>query len=118
MCDLESDGLCPVWDEVHRRARKPHECTACGETIPAGVTYRRTATLYDGHWETFKHCARCEAMVDAIKATLVRQGNGAYFTTETLHLNCGESWRSAFGFDAPPEIEALAFMLPGEVPNG
>ncbi len=104
MCDYEADEQCPVWDEHEHIARKAHTCSGCRESIHPGHRYRRTATLFDGSWSTWKHCLRCAAMVDALRPVL-----GERFTTETLDLNCGEVW------EEPPEhVAALAFLLPGE----
>jgi hypothetical protein len=104
MCDEEASSSCPVWDETERTARREHACSGCEETIAPGHTYRRTATLWEGKWSTWKHCKRCAAMVDALRPHL-----GDCFTTEVLDLACGAVW------DDPPEhVAALAFVLPGE----
>ena len=104
MCDLEADETCPVWDESYRKARVAHECSGCGETIRPGMSYRRTAVLWDGAWSTWKHCQRCAAIVDALRVRLQE-----CFTADTLDLACGEVWH-----DPPEHVAALAFALPGE----
>jgi len=104
MCDIEADSACPVWHEVQRTSRKQHDCDGCGEVIAPGNRYRRTGILWDGGWQTWKHCTRCAAILDALRPRL-----GECFTTDTLSLNCGEVWS-----DAPPHVAALAFMIPSD----
>lgn len=103
MCDDYYDEMCAVWNETHPRARTPHRCHTCKETIAPGVRYRRTATLHDGAWQRWKHCMRCAAILDALRVKLDA------FGTDTLDMACGEVWES------PPEhVAALAFALPGD----
>jgi hypothetical protein len=88
------------------RARKHHRCSACRETIPAGALYTRVALIGDGTAETIKQCARCRAIFEAICDQ---------FPQEPIDcaLDCGETWEDVIG-PCPPEIAALAFMLPHE----
>lgn len=106
MCDdyYDDSEPCHVWDEIHPVARKSHPCHGCGESILPGHRYRRSAALYDGSWSTWKHCGRCATLIDALKD---RMGE---YTTDMLDLNCGEVWD-----EPPPDVEALAFALPGEL---
>jgi hypothetical protein len=99
MCD--ADEYCDVQVESEHVARKSHRCCACGEAIEPGQRYHRTFTVFDGVTEVFKHCARCWVMLVAISRR----------TREPVDfkLNCGEVWE-----DPPPEVEALAFALPGD----
>lgn len=103
MCDGYSADPCPIWDESHPTARKKYVCVACHEPILPGQRYRRTATLFEGTWGIFKNCMRCAAMIDALKQRM------SEYTTEIHYLHCGEVWN-----DPPPEIEFLAFALPGD----
>ena len=45
--------------EVLRKARKPHNCCECGDTIAVGDTYEQTKGRGEGGWEAYKTCARC-----------------------------------------------------------
>lgn len=107
MCDI-ADGYNDITNHEHRTARKEHVCEGCGETIRKGDTYHHTSALFDGHWSTWKHCERCNAMMQALFAEAddpIAIDPG---------LNCGETWES-IGYGAPPEhVAALAFWLPGE----
>lgn len=111
MCDVDTD-LCPVWRETGRKARKVHRCTGCREDIVSGHRYVETATLFEGHWSTCKHCLRCDALFKAI-ADKSREVSGFYVVAIDPQFACGESWIDNFGAP-PPEVEALAFLLPGE----
>ena len=99
MCDGYYDDRVDVWREVERLARKAHKCHACDQAIEAGHRYRVTTVIHDGYVSTWKHCLRCAELIDVLKS---RMGE---YTTDLLHLDCGEVWDNA-----PPEIEALAFM--------
>ena len=102
MCDL-SGGQCDVWEESNPRARKLHECYACGEAIAPGFKYHLTETLFDGHWSRWKHCARCSV----IYKTLLRHAESDEYVEPGL--DCGEVWEGP-----PPEIAALAFAIPSD----
>lgn len=109
MCG-EADGYCDVYDSRDVVARKDHACMACHETIASGHTYRKTDSLYDGSWEHWKHCLRCWAIFDAIQDAM-RDAYGPIAIEPGL--DCGERWEDNFG-PPPPEVEALAFALPGD----
>jgi hypothetical protein len=84
---------------------------ACREAIEPGHRYIRTAMLFDGRWDHMKHCVRCSAMLVAIQTRWREAGEDVVYID--AHLDCGESWADLFG-EPPPEIQALAFALPGE----
>lgn len=104
MCDADDfDG-----EEVDRRwqrARKPHRCGACRETIPAGHRYHVVLTAIDGSMDTFRHCARCWQICEALWA----QGAQAV----QYDLNCGADWCELFG-ELPEPLAKLAFVTPAE----
>ena len=93
----------------HRHARVAHACTACGETIGRGMGYTSIFFVQDREPGTSKQCARCRAIWLAI----------AGVTSEPIlfDLDCEHSWRDTFGEDEPPDVAALAFMLPGDGPT-
>jgi len=90
-------------------ARKPHDCDACCEAgrIRVGDEYVRNSTLFDGSWEHANLCLRCVE----IAAELMRR---CPCDPIVATLDCGETWLDTFGEVEPPEVAALAFMLPGE----
>ena len=103
MCDY--DGEHPEFESrTWRTARKQHTCCACAETVRPGDRYHITAGRWDGQMETYKHCARCWGVCEA----LWKEGSSWI----DFHLNCGETWESAFEEDPPAEVAALAFALP------
>lgn len=101
MCGYDYDYETPdVQCDEWRRARKNHECCACDDGIRHGELYHYQSQLDDGSWQTWKHCARCWAICNALWAA------GAEVIE--LELNCGEVWDDHFEPD--PEVERLAFL--------
>ena len=107
MCE-EADDFNDVQNSVRRKARKEHVCCACSETIVVGHVYIRTFVLFDGNSDTYKHCLRCWAMLDAISEA--RKGEVVALAWK---LNCGESWENTIG-ELPDDVAALAFMTQGD----
>lgn len=104
MCDGDYDDSVEIrrgW----QRARLSHQCFACRETIRIGDRYHVTHQRYDGALESYKHCARCWQICEALWA------NGA--EAIDFGLNCGETWEDAMGA-LPAAIAALAFLTPDE----
>lgn len=95
MCD--DDNGPDAYQQLFRTARKAHSCCACHETINSGDRYSFASGVWDGYPDSFKHCIRCRAMLDALP-------NGAQ-----LDLNCGETWA-----DPPRHVAELAFWRPGD----
>ena len=93
--------------EEQRRARVPHLCCACHETIRPGDRYNLYRTLYDGHWSTFKHCLRCWEIVELL-------GFADFTDGVAIRLDCGHTWEEASRGKPPSHVAALAFWLPGE----
>lgn len=100
-----------VWDETVRRARKEHRCDACRETIRRGDLYHRTATLYDGAWDSTNRCARCEAMFRFLSPLVKGLGDDQVCD---LALNCGHKWQDNFPGEPPLIVQALAFLTQSE----
>lgn len=94
MCDY--DGNAKVVTETVRKAAKQHRCYGCDEAIRPGDRYQYTSGIWEEP-DSFKHCLRCAAMLDALP-------NGAIYS-----LDCGETW-----IEPPEHIAALAFWLPGD----
>ncbi len=103
------DETYEVYDERLVRARKPHTCDACTETIPPGVFYTRIGTVFDGDVDSFKRCMRCQTIHEHLRTL----GDGEMWPDE--RLNCGEEYRAHWGVEPPPEIAALAFLGPADV---
>ena len=99
MCDSDdyNEPIVIEW----RKARKEHKCVACGETIRAGDRYHFVSQK-DDTFGTFKHCARCWTLGEAI----LEAGADSW----QYDLNCGVSWQEAFGQEPPDEVARLAFM--------
>lgn len=92
-------------DERWVKARKPHRCYACSEEIRPGDRYRLLVGKWEGEFEQFRHCARC----DAISRALYDAGAEEV----AIDLDCGETYEENFG-PLPDAIAALAFMTPDE----
>lgn len=83
------------------KARKAHRCCVCTETIRVGDRYHYLAGRFEGDWMTWKHCARCWMMFEAL----------CRYTDEVLfELNCGEEWESLTGEPPPDDVAELAFL--------
>ena len=114
MCDAHLEPA-QVWRERWRTARKGHACYACHEPINPGDRYHFTSWVFDGSAGSYKHCARCWAMYEAICAAHDAQP-GAYsdaWEHVDLALNCGTVWEDELG-ELPADVAALAFALPGD----
>jgi len=83
MCDVDGEGPA-VWSEAWRRARKPHRCIACHETITPGDLYWAFSGLWDGSWSSGKQCARCQAIFEFLRSNTRDPVD--------LALDCGEIW--------------------------
>jgi hypothetical protein len=108
-----SDGeSCEVTDDVWRKARKTHTCSACRETIAPGQRYHRTFYVFEGDPGVVIRCARCEAIYTHLNARMRDEGDhGEYCAAE---LDCGDTYEERWEEAPPPEIAALAFWLPGD----
>jgi hypothetical protein len=108
MCD-DPTYYYMTMDERDQKARKEHICCACKETIRIGDRYRVSRLVSDDpdhRFEFYKHCLRCAAMLDAIRAA--RPDAGIRW-----ELDCGEDWKDTIG-DLPDDIASLAFMTSDE----
>jgi hypothetical protein len=45
--------------QVVRRARKPHTCCECRESIPIGAAYEHYSGIWDGSPSAYKTCLSC-----------------------------------------------------------
>jgi hypothetical protein len=52
------------YNPTDRKARKPHKCYWCGETINAGDKYRAVAGFYGGEFYSRKECKKCADVLD------------------------------------------------------
>jgi hypothetical protein len=103
------DETYDIYNEQTLRARKPHRCCACDDTIPPGHRYCRVFVLFDGRKESFKRCARCQTIHEHLRDL----GDGEMWPDE--RLNCGEEYRDHWGVEPPEHIAALAFVEPTEM---
>jgi hypothetical protein len=60
MCEIDLDPA-DVWSEGPRRARKEHNCSACGDVIRVGQAYLYHFSISDREPATEKCCYRCWA---------------------------------------------------------
>lgn len=103
MCDAFGGLDSPApWTEAIRRARKPHPCDVCAETIRPGERYHFSSGCWDGNWNAYRHCLRCWRMFEIVN----RRAEGE----ADLLLDCGEVWD-----DPPDEVAALAFLTANEI---
>lgn len=105
-CDETYD----VYHERPTRARKPHVCAACKETIAVGRRYMSVRTVFDGLAQTIKRCMRCQSIHEHLRTL---DHDGELWPDE--RLNCGEEYKAHWGVEPPEYIAAMAFALPAEV---
>lgn len=103
------DEAYDVYSETVRKARKQHQCDACKERIPIGVTYCRVFMLFDGEKRSLKRCGRCQKLHQHLRYI----GGSDEWPDE--RLACGHGYKEVWGKDPPEDIAALAFALPGEL---
>jgi|HubBroStandDraft_1064217.scaffolds.fasta_scaffold165777_2 hypothetical protein len=101
-----------VYDETQRKARKSHKCDACHEAIAPGHQYYRTAILFDGSWDTYVRCERCQAIFVHLSKRILDERDQEEFCDQAL--NCGHSYEENWDEPPPDEIAALAFWRPGD----
>lgn len=104
--DDMSDGP-SVSRDTFPRARKEHRCDGCHGTIRRGDRYLRCFGVWEGDASTWKYCAACKLLIDAIMS---QPGNEGF-----VHgFDCGHSWRDVFESDPPDDVARLVFMTPDE----
>lgn len=59
MCTLDYDGVCDVWREAPRIARKQHTCDGCGSIIQPKQAYLSHAHVFDGSASSEAMCFCC-----------------------------------------------------------
>jgi hypothetical protein len=107
------DGECPsVQDDEFRRARKPHKCSACGETVTPGRVYHRTFYVYEGDPNVTIRCERCQALYEHLSDKIAKEGDCEEFCDDAL--NCGHEYEERWEEPPPEAIAALAFWRPGD----
>lgn len=99
------DDTYDVYDERRVKARKPHTCQACGDTIQPGHRYARVGIVFRGSAETIKRCLRCQTL----HAHLRERCRGDNRSWPDEHLAGGETYEDEWGQPPPPEVAALAF---------
>lgn len=65
--DIYDDGFPPAVFCAHDRiARKAHRCDECYRDIEPTEQYREERGLWDGEWSTWRTCADCISVRDAM----------------------------------------------------
>lgn len=105
----QADEKYAVYSERFPRARKPHVCDACRETIRIGDRYARVGTVFDNRAETIVRCLRCQTIHEHLRTL----GDGDSWPDE--RLDCGEEYESHWEQPPPAEIAALAFVTPDDM---
>ena len=100
MCD-EVDEYAEVWNQRVRKARREHQCCACGEIIRKGDHYHYTSGIFGARAFDYKHCVRCMLTINRLEIVTGRSVD--------IHLNCGTVYG---GLDS--EMLSFAFMTPDE----
>lgn len=104
------EEYCIVHRHEIRKARKEHECCACGAVIRPGDYYACVFSLGQEGAEAYKRCGSCEKTwrhLDAKCREHNRIHNDSLFPFEDL--SCGKAYEEEWG-ELPDEIEALPFL--------
>ena len=105
----ERDWAESCWDVYHSlsypRARQPHRCVACHETIRPRDVYVRTFVVCEGEPSVWQHCLRCNALLRALSDVGAEDVD--------IRLNCGHTWEEQFG-PCPESVARLAFLTADE----
>lgn len=86
------------WDVYHREertARKTHRCCECRrDRIRPGDRYVEHRGLLDGEWTTYRVCARCERVGDAMlaEAAASRKADREQFPNEPWRWDWDLCW--------------------------
>jgi len=106
------DGDPPdAWQVRPVKARKEHDCDACGVTIRPGDSYTRDALLHEGTWHVVIRCERCQVIYNHLEQRLQDSGSDECCARE---LDCGHEYRERWGQEPPAWLAQLAFWLPGD----
>lgn len=77
-CELslgEYDGDAAIcYEEKIVKARKPHRCYECHDTIPAGEQYERVSGIWEGKWETYHFCLPCREIAHEFSEGAIQFG--------------------------------------------
>lgn len=98
------DETYTIYEEHVHRARKQHDCDACGLPIKPGDYYCRVFLLFDGSKETVKRCGACQKTHEHLREL----APGEMWPDE--RLNCGYTYQDHWNDDPPDDIAALAFL--------
>lgn len=80
-------------------ARKRHRCDLCDLPITPGEKYTRQTIITDGRMGTWRNCAECDDVIDAIQ----REGS---MPTEGVDHEFAWEWAC----DLPQDAVAVAFL--------
>src|SRR5690606_9515832 len=97
------------WGTDIRRARSDYRCCACRETIRRGDRYARQYVLFEGKYQNWKRCLRCEAIYQWLVENNPDSDSGV-----DERLNCGHTFEDIHGEPPPLELARLAFMTADE----
>ena len=53
------DDVADIFEEVERKAAKPHKCFECEDVIERGEKHKYVSSLYDGRWSHWRTCLPC-----------------------------------------------------------
>jgi ribosomal protein L37AE/L43A len=71
MCKWQADYDGPMpsfFNDVERKARKPHTCDECDGAIKPGQVYRYISGLWDGYISQYHICGPCAETIEAFAA--------------------------------------------------
>ncbi len=58
-CSVGVDDCADLYRDEFPKARKPHKCYECGESILPGQKYQKSTILFECRWSEYKTCMPC-----------------------------------------------------------
>lgn len=103
--DQDYDGdIAEFYRESRPKARKPHQCCECGETIPVGTVYQRASGKSEGDVWSEATCAVCEEIRRAFVCGSVTFG----MLWESIELEMFPIWTERGPIDCLAKLDTLA----------
>jgi len=94
-----------VYRERVVKARKAHQCSACGWSIQPGDYYANVATVFDGKAETIKRCGSCQTTHKHLRKLCCDED-----MWPDEKLGCGLAYENEWGGEPPEDIAVLPFL--------
>jgi hypothetical protein len=117
MCGCDSYDGPSVYHSAIRVSRRGRKCGECGAPIAKGQRYSHSAGCWDGEWNSFEECLRCDALRQAWHDTEGCWPSHGNLRDDVLEcLRDGRRWPPDGDYDeradiGPPDPVCLKFGI-------